>query len=211
LTAINDSSRSGQKRKAVSMSARIFAYLAIFIFLILIMLWLLQIVFLDDIYQSIKLHEMENGADLIAENIGSDQLHTLVASMAQDKYCCISVYSVENSRARPLASADIQPGCLIHRMNDDYLSKLYFAAIDAGGTYIERITFDGFNKDGNSSIRSGDIADTIIYTRFSQKENAAQEKIFPMESLLWDSRPSLSLSTHKMRIDCLICLCYNVL
>ena len=59
------------KKSKMSMRAKLFAYLALFVVFALTLMWLFQFVFLKDFYEAIMLHELKRDADVIADNLDS--------------------------------------------------------------------------------------------------------------------------------------------
>ena len=57
----------------------------------LALLWVFQIVFLNDFYKSIKIKEINSSADKIASQIDSDTLEDTLYSIAQDTQNCIMI------------------------------------------------------------------------------------------------------------------------
>lgn len=60
---------------------KVFGFLVVFCVLLLAILWLSQIVFLNDIYKLIRKNEMEKAIALVAENINSPQLEDVISEL----------------------------------------------------------------------------------------------------------------------------------
>lgn len=65
----------------MKIKSKILIYLFTFCAVLLILLWLFQIVFLNDIYKTIKINEMKKGMHLITTHIGSDTITDVVAQL----------------------------------------------------------------------------------------------------------------------------------
>lgn len=80
------------KRK-LSVKWKVFAYFAGFTALMLVLLWVFQIGFLEDVYRVTKIHSIKTNAKLIAQNIDSDDLEQQVLDMGQAGEMCIDIYN----------------------------------------------------------------------------------------------------------------------
>lgn len=69
-------SRQGKKvsRRPEGMRIKMFGYLTIFTMIVLVVIWLLQAVFLDDIYRETKKYEMKIATRKVAAAAGKGQL-----------------------------------------------------------------------------------------------------------------------------------------
>ena len=72
------------------------AYLAVFVSVLLLVLWLFQIVFLGDVYRNIKVNEIFTAADSIRSRIttanpNGSAMAQLTDSIASDTQICILV------------------------------------------------------------------------------------------------------------------------
>ena len=61
----------------------------------LIVLWLMQTVFFDDVYGFYKKQVMKSQAEVIVENINNAEINSLIASISQDNN--LSVYIINQS------------------------------------------------------------------------------------------------------------------
>ncbi|WP_235829073.1 sensor histidine kinase [Christensenella intestinihominis] len=62
----------------MSVKWKIFFYILIFAVAMIVLLWLFQIVFLDDFYQAIKKSEIQKTAQTISQNIDNESVETLI-------------------------------------------------------------------------------------------------------------------------------------
>lgn len=66
------------KPETMSVKWKIFFYILIFAVAMIVLLWLFQIVFLDDFYQAIKKSEIQKTAQTISQNIDNENVETLI-------------------------------------------------------------------------------------------------------------------------------------
>jgi len=138
-----------RRLQRMGIRGRIFVYMLLFAVIMLIVLWLMQIVYLNDFYESIKISQIRTAGDELVEVLQKeddpselrDEIHTL----ARQGQICISVYDVK-SPAFFVAStehtyrADVLADCVIHHISNANVAMFYSYAQAQGGLYTERFT-----------------------------------------------------------------------
>lgn len=92
---------------------RMMLYLAAFVAFVVALLWLFQIVWLDDFYRWDKTRQICQASDVVAANLGHDELQALMDHLAGRSDVCILL--LDDHGKKILSSEDIR-FCLIHRM-----------------------------------------------------------------------------------------------
>lgn len=158
------------KKNKWSIRWQLFSYLALFVGLLLLVLWLFQVVFLEDFYKNIKIKEIKEAGTSIARNIENEDFEAMMNNLANRKDYCI-VVSSENGRS--VYSVDRLENCTIHYMSPiDYMimfdktlrnggSALYYFSYS--GEQIEKYKFNKFFMQVPSMLKKKE--DTVIYTR----------------------------------------------
>ena len=148
------------------MKHKMFGYMALFIAIVIAVLWIFQIVLLDDIYEGTVKAESKGIAAAITLCYKKDagSLKTKVYDLAASHSTCISVYEIRGDVGREVAIAHSQNLCIIHSamLNSGLISDIYKKATEFG-TYVENVG-DG-NGDGNiitARLASGDSSDLLI-------------------------------------------------
>ena len=142
-------------RHISGISWRLFGLLAIFICLVLVIIWVFQVLLLNVIYEDSKLDEFKDTTELIVSAIGDDEkLTETVYTCSVDTDTCIRVFLIGNGVAKEIASSDINVGCTIHHIKNDGLVKLYELACENQGQYIQKNASPNDNKKGVSTIQS---------------------------------------------------------
>ena len=129
-------------RKPLRLAVKIFLYFALFTFLVILILWLVQVVFLDDIYRGVKLNDIKKCADFIARTAEEDDIQNGVIEASNKYNSCITVYRITGAVGSRCASSHVRTSCMIHNiMSESTLNQMYEGAV---GTdyYIERIELD---------------------------------------------------------------------
>ncbi|MBE6829907.1 MAG: HAMP domain-containing protein [Ruminococcaceae bacterium] len=183
--------------RRISIKWRIFACFAGFTLIILILLWVFQVVFLDQFYQFIKINEVKSTAQTIVKHVDSEDFETTLQSISQgnqvailiaDEYGNISYYQ------------DIVPSSLISRLNPLSLSQIFSATEDEGGTYFRQFSRDGMAADGMRQIGPRGGIQNIIYSQIVEKANGSKVMI-----LLSTSISPVSATVNTLRIQ-LVCI-----
>jgi len=137
-------------RLPAGMKKKMFGYMAAFIAIVLAVLWLFQVVLLDDIYIGTVKAEASGVARSVAlaTKHGADDLTTRVYDLAAGHATCISVFEIRDGVGRELVSAHSQNLCLIHSaMNEGLIGRIYSAACERE-TFVENIKGPE-NENGN--------------------------------------------------------------
>lgn len=126
----------------ISISWKLFAYLAVFTAFILVVVWVMQIGLLNYFYSQSKEKEMNTADQLITEAVLEDpaSLGDVVKTCAMDYLLCIRVFRLDGTKAYQVVSEQVSNDCLIHRISDKYLTELYNKAISNGGVYTKQIS-----------------------------------------------------------------------
>ncbi len=128
----------------ISISKKLFAYLALFTLFILTVVWVMQIGLLNYFYSQSKSKELSLADRAITEAVLENpaELEEVVKSCATDYLLCIRVFRVEDKTAHSLAGAEVSGDCVIHRISDRFLTYLYNEALRHGGTDTRRVSPD---------------------------------------------------------------------
>ena len=137
----------GRRWQRLSMRWQIFLWFLGFALAILILFWLFQTVYLNTIYQRIKITQVEDACQDIATNLDTLSEEDNLVAFAQENEACVSIYAVHHigylTALTEVQYADVTVGCIIHdrsRFNQDYFSRLYASAVENGGAYQQAFT-----------------------------------------------------------------------
>ncbi len=98
---------------------RVMGYLMAFVALLLALLWLFQIVWLDDFYRWNKTRQIHQATNAVADNLDNAELSSLVDHLASRNDVCILL--LDEYGKTILTSEDIR-NCLLHRMSKQDLA-----------------------------------------------------------------------------------------
>lgn len=131
-------SNISKKGSGIRMQWKLFAFLLSFVFFMLAVIWLLQILMLDKFYKNTKYKELEGISDVIEACLDTDMLDEAVHSCAVDYTTCIRIFKRTGDNVFvEAASADIAPDCAIHHLTQDGLQGYYKKTKSNQGTYSE--------------------------------------------------------------------------
>lgn len=129
-----------------SLRTKIWRYFIVFTAFVLVILWFLQIVFLENFYESMKIRDVKAAAVSITENYGKDGYGTMLTNIALSNDMCIDVV---DKYGRTMYSKDVLgKSCLIHgpeSSTNEFLNKLKKSG-------EKELHFKQFNKITNSEM-----------------------------------------------------------
>lgn len=135
----------------------------LFTLLMLGSLWLLETVFLQPIYKSIKISQIQGTAASISSHLFSDDLDSRLESAVSEQQLCAMVI---DSSGRVISSADTLPGCSIHRMGSLGLFMLYACASESGGSFLLEV---GSKDQDNSRFHDTPFSSRVIPIIFGKE------------------------------------------
>ena len=133
------------KTNHISIKWRLFNYLAIFTTVILILLWLLQVVFINNFYKIIKVNSIKSYASNIAQNINNLDLENSITNYASDSNSSIAIID-ENDNT--LYSSNFTPfHGRIGNISSQDIKDSIIKAKENGGSYLKWL--DNSNEQNN--------------------------------------------------------------
>lgn len=167
----------------MSIQGRIFIYLLLFVAVLLILLWLFQIVLLDDFYRMLKIGTLKRSGETIAQNIDNAELQTLVERISQENDISILVVDEDLEKVQ---SADLTAGSIVHRMSLWDLRKYWEKAAEKDQTWLELFNMNGFrnyNYDAQRFVGRVPPPDTgkaesMLYLRLATRQDGETVAVF---------------------------------
>lgn len=140
----------------ISVKWRIFISISTFSLILILLLWLFQVVFLNDFYKSVKTRQIQTTAHEVATNIASNHLSDFIDDKSENSDYCIQVIAMstatiyyENKQNRSVC------GYLISGWEDIW--ELYWEAKNNGGRVIRDQKDNIFNGKFNDFSRQYDL------------------------------------------------------
>ena len=113
---------------------RLVGSFAMFVALLLMLLWLLQIVFLESFYKYIKTSSIKNTAEEVAASINDENFYTEVNRLTRQDLICVHIVREDGT---PVLTSGNQPSCILHMLLTDQAALLFRQAQENGGTVLE--------------------------------------------------------------------------
>ncbi len=127
--------QSNKSKKKKSLARRIFFNFMLFSVIMIVILWLLQIVFLESFYKQIKIQSLKFNANSAISSINSEDFQNIVSDMAKNNN--ISVKILDCSTFEELLSIKADDSTVIEHLRDSELFIIYESAVEGGGQYFQ--------------------------------------------------------------------------
>ena len=173
------------KRPGVSISAKLFGFLAIFTLFILIVVWIFQIGLLNYFYRETKYRELDMADFAITHAVtdSPESIREISEQFGEDYAICSRVFRVEGDHVYQISSVDVSGDCMIHHMSEQFLTYLYNKAIAAGGVYTHQINPGEYTSDSSP-----------------ETTNSQNDHQFPIKDNFWHRVTSNSVNTVHIRL-----------
>ncbi len=141
-----------------SLATKIFVYFAFFTLIVLMLLWLMQVVFLDEIYRTVKLHDLKNCAQFVTHSVETRNTANGVMEASKKYNSCITVYKIAGGKGSVESSSHIKTTCMIHNLSSTSLLNEMYEGAKSNDIYVKRIELDV--EDTDTLMSSGTEKDT---------------------------------------------------
>lgn len=156
---------------------KLFAYLAAFAVVILVILWLFQIVFLSDIYKLIRIADVRIAAHTLTDAIDEVNFANLANETARRNQICLIVLRMDDDdTAVEIVSVETQQFCLIHNTDRAAKFTIYDLAKKNGGSVMRRYRIDA-RKQVFYQVEDGlfsdepDAEESILYAALTENDD----------------------------------------
>ncbi len=156
----------GRAKKAPSVKLSVFAAFLIFTTVTLLLSWLFQVVFLENIYKSFRIMQIEKDAQLIARQIASGENYEVTAgNIAIEHNMCISIMSPSEHSITRLTDT-LYKDCHLYFLSVNECETLYNRAAENEGSSLVTVFRDGKGRytARDYSLASSDEMHSVIYT-----------------------------------------------
>ena len=119
-------------------------YLVLFVAFVIAMLWLFQVVWLDDYYRYYKTKQIVSAAEVMLDNLDNAEVDVLADQLATQNDVCILIL---DSNSRTVISSEDTQFCLIHRMSIRDLKWWCRRIPEDGSTLMEQFNVQPFENE----------------------------------------------------------------
>lgn len=124
------------------------------VILLFVFLWIFDLLFLDTVYESIKLRNLKECTELIKDNIANEDLEILIKHIAYHDSACVLVCDGEGNE---LYTQAVRTDCTIHNISAENRIAYFDKVKENDGLYKEEITVENFNDNYNQGDFEGDV------------------------------------------------------
>lgn len=136
---MTDTVKKTKNKKRPTLALRLFTCFAGFTAFIILILWLFQAVFLNAIYQRVKLSDMKKCADSLAVSVESGKISDDIVPFSERYNACITVFRITDGVGETVAKSHIQTACIIHNVSGGELFGKMYGLAKEEGYAVERI------------------------------------------------------------------------
>lgn len=185
-----------KKNKTVSLKWRIVLYLFAFVAIIIGVLWLLQSVFLDDIYMNIKTSGIQNNASSVISLLDNSKLEEKATDLSQKEKTCIFIYNM-TQKDEILSCEGIGGRCDLHslvyhmfifefQVDAKNVEKLAESAKENGGSVLYNVNSRGMHShevEFSTDFKRNDAEQSALMVYVCQNQ-AGDEVVLMFNSII---------------------------
>ncbi len=199
----------------LSIRVRIFSYLLLFVAVLLGLLWVFQIVLLDDFYRMLKTATLKRTAETIAQNIDNPELQTLVERISQENDVNILILDEEMAITQ---TADLNAGSIIHRMSRMDRQEFWEKARASNNTWLQlfdlrafrNVVYDARRFVGRVPPPDDGRSESMLYLRLAARRDGKTAGIF-LNSLITPVGATVETLRRQMFIITIFLLILSLL
>ncbi|MEG0315022.1 MAG: HAMP domain-containing sensor histidine kinase [Erysipelotrichaceae bacterium] len=148
------------KERINKIQTKIVLYLFAFIGIMIFLLWMFQIVFLQDFYKFFKTRDIKRGANAIAQNLDNKELPTILSDISNKNDMCINVID-DNGNMLFTPNKNCQ-------LTAKEINTLYNDASDSNGTALQIRRINEYNAEYN---RVNPKEEQLSYIKLIEKDS----------------------------------------
>ena len=114
-------------------------YLVLFVILIIGLLWLFQVVLLDDFYRYFKTQMVNSSGEILAQNMDNPDLDALANQLSNKNSICVLILD-ENRQT--LISCEASISCVLHKANAQTLAFFCQQADEENAPHLRLFTME---------------------------------------------------------------------
>ena len=169
-------------KKRLSLKWKVFVWLAVFTGVIVLLMWLMQSVFLERIYKSIKMRGIESEAGKLAEVIDSvSEAGRVIDGLAGDGVCVTVCVLSGDGGFFPVYTSHVDDACVIHSIDSESVRYLMTSAEENGGEQFQRFLYDASKRryigvtggffDKSPVENEDELPESVIFTKICRTES----------------------------------------
>jgi len=158
---------------------KIFAYFSLFSLIMILLLWLFQIVFLNNFYKIIKIRELYSTSKAIESALNSNELESTIDKFSHNKDICILLYKDSDI----IYSSNVLMNCVIHKTPSFLLYPIVMQLLEGKAEDFTEISPDHRENPFILGSNRRNFANSVILSKriFSQNN---EEYILILNSVI---------------------------
>lgn len=166
------------KDSELNIKWKILAYFSLFSLIMLLLLWLFQIVFLNNFYEIIKIRELYSTSKAIEASLNSKELENTIDKFSHNKDICILLYKDSNV----IYSSNVLMNCIIHKTPSFLLYPIVLNQLEGKAEDLTKISPEHRENPFISGNRRN-FANSVILSKRIYSENN-EEYILVLNSVI---------------------------
>lgn len=150
---------------------QLFGYLGLFVVGILAILWIFQVIFIEDFYKGIKINEVKSVGQKVEDNIDKQYIVELLDTLSQKNEMCIVLTKLDGE---PIYKKDELGSSSIYHMTP---LEYYLAGINAEKQGGEFLHYSNLSEFKVNLKKEGNIVDTFPVTLRSKDNSVIHVKV----------------------------------
>ena len=193
------------KKPALSIRLRIFLSMLILVSVMQFILWISQTIFLTQIYQYVKLNEMEKATYTIKKNIGQENFEAILDSLSEDYKICMTVINTTQG-AEVVYKSHTLNDCIIHEMSAfDIKAKWYNEAMLNDGEITKIISNDQITGAAHNVNFDNEFSENCIVCATTYESDDGNIYMFTLNSSVLPVTATIrTMRTQLMSISILM-------
>ena len=186
----------------------------IFTLIVLALLWLLEVVFMNDIYRGLKLRSIDRCADTTIGYIRSaqtaDEMSDKISELSKKYGMCISVYEIYDSGSHKTGTLvidrHVNTFCFIHNLrSSEWINRLYSSAKANGGEQKEWISLsEMFGTSDTDDSGNNVVLARIVSSGSRELLILFNSELAPMSATVQTIRVQLTVISAVMIIVAIV-------
>lgn len=132
---ITEGNRIKLKKKSISIRGKVFFAFLCFVIFLIALLWVFQIVFLDDFYKILKKQQLQRAGEVVADNIDHTQLNGLIEQFKYQNDISVMILTQQGNLVT--TNEDSFPGNVIQRLIGNDWQYYWLETAQSGGKWFK--------------------------------------------------------------------------
>ena len=170
---------TGRATRKIGITWKMFAILLVFLLAVIAVIWFFQVMMLDVFYRNAKFGELDNTADLVAQQAQSiEDMENIVYDSAESNFSSIIVFEINEAKASPVIETGQPANSILPFLSKKDMQTLFERAYKNGGSYIATIThpYQDGELDVEMNFEEYTGKSTYFFSRLAQ--SAVDVRIF---------------------------------